>query len=234
MKYPRLGEEGRVFRPSTQPTEVTILGGGASKILFAQQRWEDPNWGGEVWAINFCAAAFRHDLAFNMHDLEALKAHEAKASDFLKFYANHDRPLVTIRALPELPNSYEYPLGEIIDAFGDSYFAGAPGYMIALAMWMGVKRINCFGLDYNYPNRLDYEAGRANTEYWLGRAAQSGVQVAVPDLSTLCDQVWRVGDKKGQQGYGKVYGYFDRQPIFTNGKLTGFVPGYAEIEDALS
>jgi len=213
-KATRLGSEDRVFRPYPL-SEVTILALGKTSYRWAQNKYLRPRKaepGHEVWVMNGAAAVFQHDVVFNMHDLEELAKCEPD-KDFIGLYESHDKPVVTIRAIPGVDNLYEYPLSEVIAEFQQNYFANGASYLIAFALLCGVSKINIYGCDFDYPNRSDYEAGRCNFEFWLGYARAKGVQIAVPQESTLMDTIYRL-DGKGRIGYGAVYGYFDRQPVF--------------------
>ena len=236
MSRPRLGREERVWVPAPL-SSVTILAMGASSSVYMTERFRNWNWHtDQVWALNTAAASFRHDVAFNMHDLEELQKREPD-KDYLGFYKTLDTPLVTIRALDELPNSLEYPLAEIVEEYNDSYFAVGLSYLVAAAAYAGARQIYLYGADFNYPGRKAYEAGRANLEYWIGMVrGKYGALTAIPAASTCCDMIYRTGDRKGQIGYGQVYGYFDRQPIFGEGKVTGFhdlPPSMEQVEASI-
>ena len=173
--------------------------------------------GREVWALNAAAAAVRHDMAFNMHDLEELQKREPER-DYIGFYKKYNRPVVTVRALDELPLSLEFPYQEMWEKYKDEYFSCGLSYLVAAA-GMVAKEVFIFGADFNYRNRSAYEAGRANLEYWIGKISSLGVQVFLPNDTTLCDQDIRVTGK-GVLGYGRVYGYFGRQPQVDSGTMT--------------
>lgn len=236
MPKVRLGDEDRVFKPYPL-SEVTIVALGRTGYRWAQEQYSKPGKPKprhEVWVLNGAASVFRHDVVFNMHDLDELAKHEPD-KNFIELYENHDKPVVTIRALPEVKNLYEYPLDEVTEEFQQTYFANGTSYLIAFALLCGVERINIFGCDFDYPGRNDYEAGRCNFEYWLGYAAAKGVIVSTSSESTLMDTTYRLNGK-GRIGYGGVYGYFDRQPIYgasAEGKvvLTGFSTPPANFED---
>ena len=220
--YPRLGSEARVWKPKPL-TSVTILAMGASSAMYMTGRFQQPKWETEqIWTINTAAKVFKCDLAFNMHDLEELQKAEPD-KDYLGVYKDYEGPLVTIRALEQLPCTLEYPLAEIVEFYQESYFAVALSYLVAAAAWAGASDIRIYGADFNYPGRNAYEAGRANLEYWIGLVkGKCGAVVSLPEQTLLCDMYYRTGDRKGAMKYGKVYGYFDRQPVFDSGKLIRF------------
>lgn len=226
---------GKLWKP--KPLEqVVILGMGLTAKDYTQFAYKYSPWdeeGTEVWTLNAGAWTFHHDLAWNMHDLEELDRIEKR--QFVKRYQKLRTPLVTVRHIPELPNSLEFPIAQVIEQFDDSYFANGVSYMIVGALLCGVKRIQLWGCDYSYPGKDAYEAGRANVEYWLGVAKHKfRVEIGIPNSSQLMDMCYRGAQGRGAIGYGKVYGYFDRQPLFgLDGdglKVSGFAPTFEEVE----
>lgn len=225
---------GRVWRPSPL-RRVDIVAMGASCVEFAKDcyhigpREKDH----QVWTLNSGPLCFQHDLIWNMHDLTQLP----EETDYIGLYKTTEKPLVTIRALEELPNSFEFPLAEWIEKYQNNYFANTVSYMIAGALMCGVEELVLYGADYNYAKKSDYEAGRSCVEYWLGYATAKGIKVKVAMSSTLLDACHRIPGNGGAIGYGEVYGYFKTQPKFDfdpDGKvrLVGFDSlAEAEIHD---
>lgn len=219
--------------------QVIILGMGLTArdyTQFAYQYcpWDDPET--EVWTLNAGGWTFYHDVCWNMHDLEELDRVESR--QFVERYKKLKTPLVTVRHLPELPNSLEFPIARVIEEFDDAYFANGVSYMVVAAIMCGVERLQLWGCDYSYPGKDAYEAGRANVEYWLGVAKHKyGVELGIPSTSQLLDMCHRGPQGRGAIGYGRVYGYFDRQPQTQREgdqlKVTGFAPTFAEVEEGI-
>lgn len=203
---------------------VVILGAGASGIALMQNIYHrGPGWAGtgkvETWALNSAAFGYRCDLSFNMHDL----AQERFA--FIKdWYAGWTQPVVTCRAIPELPWTVEYPLAEIMEEFGDPYLMNTTTYALVAAAWCGAKRVFLFGTDFNYEGASAYEHGRANLEYWIGKLVERGVSIQVPHTTMLLDAAKR-------QAAG-VYGYGAAQPQWETDGERVRLRGFAEIGGA--
>ena len=197
----------RIWWPYELET-VYILGMGPSGHNYVNhqyhymRRHKKPQ--SEVWVVNSAASVFAHDVVFNMHELPGEDRHK-----FYEFYKVHDKPLVTLRHLPEIKNSYEYPLDHIVRTFGTEYFRNGIAYMVAFAIACKVKHIFVFGADYQVGT--EYEEGRPNVEYWLGRAEQSGIILSIGDISSLCD----VNRRSRVSPAGHCYGYGEEQPIFS-------------------
>ena len=90
------------------------------------------------------------------------------------------------------PGLVAYPLEDVLNGDHDCtgrepYFNSTTAYAIAYALHIGVRRISLFGVDYTLPNIHQGEQGRACCEYWLGVAAANGVEIMVPQQTTLLD-----------------------------------------------
>ena len=61
-------------------------------------------------------------------------------------------------------------------------------FAVAYALYMKVKRIDLFGIDFSYKENLHFaEAGRACVEFWISKCMENGIEVGVSGRSTLLD-----------------------------------------------
>lgn len=236
----RLGNcgEERVFRPSPNLKTVNIVAMGRSLIDYANTIFADRAFGKrkgeEVWTVNAGGFCFQHHVSFNMHDF-AEKDHQW-VKDW--YPPNWPWPVVTCRAMEDMPFTLEYPLEEVMNEFQDSYLVNGVSYMVAIAILAGVEHINFFGCDYHYRTDqlkgLPFEHGRPNLEYWMGRARQKGIGFSVAASSSL-------GDMQERMEHG-MYGYINAQPILEVVNEKGFVklkgfqsipPAFEEIDKKL-
>jgi hypothetical protein len=201
------------------PEIVSIVALGSSKQAFLTETMTTGNPRGvadEVWVVNKMGSAIRHDLLWRMDDLKVkygCNDREYSGGNTQKgttihdtwdnFLRNHDRPIVTSRAYQdEYPTSIEYPLEDVINTIGYSYFRTTPAYAAAFAIHIGVKQLRIYGCDYVYPsNKYKAESGRANLEFILGIGMTMGMEVWVPPTTTLLDSMSPTQDK--------MYGYID-------------------------
>lgn len=220
------GKEGEQS-PSKPFDSVTIIGMGptCSFVPVALMKGLIPSdERNPIWVINAAAKAFPHQLAWNTHDLNQL--HEKPAEKeivpkLMKWYRDsYKRPVMTLRAVPEL-NTLVYPIKSVVEYWQDDYFFGAPSYMLAYAAMLGARHFRLYGLDFDYPTRTEYEAGRCAMEYWCGRVRTLGARFETPAETSLFDRCY--ADQGGRIGYGwPLYGYFDNQPPITrdsNGRM---------------
>lgn len=153
----------------------------------------------EVWTVNRGVRVFRHDVAWVMDDLIGEANSDYRYGQFLM---RHPKPVITSVAYDSFTSSLTYPMAEVQAELGVEavpYFHNSVPYIIAYALFIGVKRLILFGCDYTHPNAPNIrEADRANCEYWVGFARARGMRVGVPQDSTLLntrdhDGLWWYG-----------------------------------------
>lgn len=86
-----------------------------------------------------------------------------------------------------------------------SYMHNSVPMILAYALWLGVKKIFLYGVDYTFPGVDIRESGRANAEYWVGFLRGQGVEVQVSPDSTLLES------RSGLP----LYGYGARPPALS-------------------
>lgn len=182
------------------PQHVSIIGLGPSCATFFEMT---RRLGGvsaycdEVWGINAIGDVLNCDRVFHMDDVRIQEARAAANPggniramvDWLK---HHPGPVYTSVVRPGYPGLVAFPLEEVLNAGpegngGAPYFNSTAAYAIAYAIHIGVKHISLFGLDYTLANSHRAEKGRGCCEFWLGIAAARGIELTIPDTSSLLD-----------------------------------------------
>lgn len=154
----------------------------------------------ETWGINALGDVFACDRIFHMDDvrIQQIRA-EAKPDSniarMLDWLKTTQIPVVTSRSHPEYPALEEFPLADVLMRFPLGYFNSTAAYAIAFALRRGAKKISCFGMDFTYADVTDAEKGRACVEFWLGIAAEMGVELALPKTTSLLDAYHSQGDR---------------------------------------
>jgi SAM-dependent methyltransferase len=219
-----LVEDEATFTPA--PDHVAIVGLGPSctdffnftRCLGGTRAYCD-----EVWGVNAIGGVLACDRIFHMDDLavQELRAEakpQSNIAEMVKWLRRHPGPVYTSVVREGYPGLVAYPLEEVLNAGFDSggvpYFNSTVPYAIAYAIHIGVKRISLFGVDYTQPNAHHGERGRACCEYWLGIAAARGIEISVPDSSTLLDAC--APERERLYGYDMV----DVHVIEDNGKVS--------------
>jgi hypothetical protein len=176
------------------PPVVAICAMGASineylsHCLAQSSRWRVAD---ETWAINACAGVIQHDRAFIMDRLSYFRE-AAKTNSPLDGYRDwlhlHQGPIYTSELDPNFPGGVLYPLQEVVNNLGFTYFNSTVAYAVAYAIHIKVKEIKLYGCDFMQNDTNDGRKGRACVEYWIAIAISRGIKVVIANSSSLCDQ----------------------------------------------
>ena len=106
-----------------------------------------------------------------------------------------DMLIYMMEQVPEIPNSIEYPLADVVPLCGgfwrnrdgelayNPYFTSSIDYMIAHAVYEQVDRIEVYGIDLGIETEYIYQ--RPGMAFWLGQALARGIEVIIPHKSPL-------------------------------------------------
>jgi hypothetical protein len=180
--------------------------------------------------VNYANFIFKTDVAWNMHDLHGPE--EGRWKGF-------EQQMITTRHYPEWPNSLEFPFSEIVQHFKSKYFINSVAYMVAHALWSyktigKMQELLIFGADYDYAAapepggfqaKTPYEHGKQCVEYWIGRAMEAGLNVAVAPRSFLMHTCHMVQDNF------IPYGYNFSEPIMEGANVLGYK--LPEVQDKI-
>lgn len=197
------GERARslkVAKPDVVPDHVAIVGLGPSCREFFELTRRLGGVSGycnEVWAINAIGDVLHSDRVFHMDDLRIQEARAVERPDsniavMVQWLKSHRGPVYTSVVRDGYPGLVAFPLQDVLNGRYDTnggapYFNSTAAYAIAYAVHIGVKRISLFGMDYTLANAHQAEKGRACCEFWLGIAAARGIEITVPETSSLMD-----------------------------------------------
>jgi hypothetical protein len=186
-------------RPAA-PDHVVILGMGPSYMAYVElvkRLGSRKAYADEVWGINALGDVIQCDRVFHMDDVRIQEARaKAKPSgniaNMLTWLKTHPGPVYTSIVRDGYPGMVAFPLQDVLNRKLDTnggapYLNSTAAYAIAFAVFIGVKRISLFGIDYTLPNVHTGERGRACCEFWLGIAAARGIEITVPEQTTLMD-----------------------------------------------
>lgn len=171
---------------ATRPKSVALvaLGPSSQDFFAARSTKKDFLTVDEVWGVNSAGSAIHTDKNFVMDDLRHIeKAYPAWAGLLRTYQA----PIITCRSYPDWPNTYEYPLLEVLENIKDDVFTNTVAYCLGYAILTKVKELYLFGCDFWYPNSQAIETGLQSVGYLLGIARERGVFYKIPQSSTLLD-----------------------------------------------
>lgn len=182
------------------------LGPSANAFWLENAQFNQPQPYDQVWVVNRAAVSFRHDVAFDMHDLPALVR---KHPHELRRFAMAERPIITLRHYPEFPTTLRYPIEQVLETVHSDILNSTPAYMMAYALTIGVKQVLLYGMDFHYTNLDRAEAGGQGMAFWLGVFHARGIDYRIPNTSSLLDaykvRLVRQGDKEDVMR--PLYGY---------------------------
>lgn len=128
----------------------------------------------EVWGSNTVYRDRTLDRLFIMHDIRWEMMTEDR--NLIENVNALDIPVYCPGAYPVLKNSVDYPIQDVFAEFGIiPYFLNVIAYMVALAIVQQPKKIQLYGIDMRAG--MEYQAERANVEFWLGVAVGRGIKV---------------------------------------------------------
>jgi SAM-dependent methyltransferase len=181
--------------PSVAPEHVAILALGpsvGSYLEFTKRLGGRDKFCDEVWGINAIGNVFECDRVFHMDDvriqeIRAQASPQGNIAAMLPWLRRHPGPVYTSRPHPDYPGLVAYPLEEVVRDTGYAYMNSTAAHAVAFAVYLRVKKITLFGMDFTYEHSHHAEKGRACVEFWLGIAAARGIQISIPQKSSLMD-----------------------------------------------
>jgi hypothetical protein len=173
------------LRPAVTRMGRKIALCGSHSASLTDAPWGDPSW--EFWGHASSRAWYQHqmDRYFDLHPPACWTRGGKKTTGYPQWLARNTVPIYMQQKYPEVPASIAYPKGRILLEYADArnYFTGHAAWMIALALTEGVSTIGLFGV--NYGTESEYVRQRGSCEYWIGRAAGTGVRIILPEQCTL-------------------------------------------------
>lgn len=165
----------------------------------------------DVWVFNEAASLGwpkRVQGVFQLHQPPIWKnpvnRNDPKHYEWLQ--KEHAFPIYMQEHYPDVPSSVEYPLAPICDellpgitrhvrrngkdkAYEEAvrYFTSSVTYAIALAIYQGYERIEIYGIEME--TTTEYKRQRDGVTFWIGIALGRGIEVCIPDVSTLLNSL---------------------------------------------
>ena len=153
----------------------------------------------DVWVFNEALRADwckRADAVFQMHKPVIWKnpknRNDPKHYDWLR--SGQTPPIYMMEAYEEVPNAVKYPLDEVLQITpGIRYLTSSVAYAIALAIHLGYKRMELYGVEME--TNTEYHYQRQGVAFWIGVALGRGIDVRI-DTKLFDDPIYGYeGDK---------------------------------------
>lgn len=133
-----------------------------------------------IWNMGYIERAELMDGCKNfIIDIHTLHTRKPGYIDWLK---QIDAVKLLQKTNQDIPDSFAFPLEEIILKFNSRYFLSSFAYMIAWAIFQGYERIEIYKTNMIYGDDL---IQRYNFEYWIGRAKGAGIEVVTTEQCDL-------------------------------------------------
>ncbi len=164
--------------------------------------WDAAPEEGETWGVN--DIILRRDtlrMAFHLHNLPWIEEtnwrNEATSIKHISDKCvRNSVPLMTLEKWEQYPTSVKYPLDEIIEKFGSTYFGSSIDLMVAYALYENFDIINLYGV--NMVIVKEFAEQKPSMEYWIGKAEGMGKEV----------NVYAGGHSNVMKTFnGQIYGY---------------------------
>jgi len=174
----------------TRPKHIAIVAMGDSSVHYMRKRTINqgvdivPD---EVWGINFVCDWLKADKIFLMDGFESLEG--LGWDSWAKRQVKSTVPFIMPFKEKRFKCSVAYPLEEVIHNLKVwKELSNTACYALAYAIHIGVRRIDCFGFDFDYkderfldPDGHPYicvqEDTKAATQFWAGIAIGRGIAV---------------------------------------------------------
>lgn len=190
----------------------------------------------DVWVFNEAAQkewCKRADAVFQMHSpiiwRNPANRNDGRHFDWLK---SGETPTVYMQEkYPEIPKSERFPREGIKEAIlqninqGAEYYTSSPAYAVALAVYLGYKRIEIYGVEMETDTEYRYQ--RDGVAFWVGVAVGAGIEVELHALQFLKAPLY------GYEGDIKLeYDYFTERISLLQGAANEAQKAYEEQKAA--
>ena len=141
--------------------------------------WDDPDY--DIWVFNEAAQADwvkRWDACLQMHkpEIYASENNWVRADHWSWLQQDHGQRVIWMQDHDNrIPNSAAYPIDLIVARFGISEFSSSPAYALALAVYMGYKMIDLYGVEMQ--SNSEYGHQLPNFKLWVGVALGAGCKI---------------------------------------------------------
>lgn len=141
--------------------------------------WDDAKY--DIWVFNEAAQADwvkRWDACFQMHKREVYTSQTnwVRADHWEWLQQDHGDRLIWMQDQDaRVPNSAAYPIDQIVARFGINEFRSSPAYALALAVYMGYRTIDFYGLEMTSSSEYGHQL--PNFKLWTGVAIGAGCKI---------------------------------------------------------
>jgi hypothetical protein len=103
--------------------------------------------------------------------------------EYCEWITKFEGPVYMAQIRPEVPNSREVPIADLIAKYGPYFFTSSLAYMLAMCIEAGFEKIMLAGVDMAAESEYGYQ--RAGCQYFAMIAKAHGIEIGVPPESDL-------------------------------------------------
>lgn len=188
-------EGSSLYVPLRRPEVTTVVLCGHAPTSRELAEWNRPDT--EYWTMNdshaWMVGRYRIDRWFEVHSPKVYRNPVRRSAGYVDHLRQFPGVVYMQEVDPEIPTSVRYPLEAVAGLtkwanlerqrgpFGSSF-----GWMIALGILEGFKRIEMYGCDLSTSE--EYKSQRPATYYWIGRCEGAGIEFVLPSATPLLDE----------------------------------------------
>jgi hypothetical protein len=181
----------------TGNTKLAICGLASTTRDFAP--FDDMTW--DIWSCHMGPEILpRCTMSFESHEVEEFSKPQYTDSKYYEKMCKAEPPwnipILMRKHFDEIPNSYPYPIDEIVKQFG-RYFTNSITYLIALAIRQRYSEIALYGVEMEHGS--EYIDQARSVVHFIGIAAGMGIKVLIPPVCQLMKNRWLYGFETDQK-----------------------------------
>lgn len=181
--------------------KVAIVCGSPSSEFLAP--FDDDDW--EIWVLGNRLNRFDGKHVTRVFEIHNNLSEHKDPQKYAEYLVEKGLPLIVGETFPiQGKNITPYPYDEVERLYGSLYLTSSPAYMMAYAILMGTTDIGIYGVDLAVDDH-EYFWQRPCMEAWIGFAKGRGINVVIPEVSSIGKCSYVEGrDWNGQKNeYGK-------------------------------
>lgn len=178
------------YKPPANRKKVAIVGFAPTSMMMAP--FDDHDW--EIWGVNEIYLEIpRIDRLFELHDHKYLTRKERNPYH-LQWLRQATIPIYTFQRFKDIKSSVPFPWMDMVKAFQTKYFTNTIAWMVAFAVTQGFEKIALYGIDMSRSE--EYRDQRPSCEYFIGVARGMGIDVFIPEESSLLRSAFLYGKEE--------------------------------------
>jgi len=190
MQLTGIGGEGKGWEVTPPTRSLAIVGSHPATRTLAP--YDDPDF--EIWLFNEAAMKpstyKRWDGLLQIHLPEVYTSTDNWVNkghwEWLQQDHGPDKRIFMQDVDPRVPNSVKYPLEEVLSLVPYKYLRSSPAMALALAIYLGYRRIDLYGSELSSNTEYGYQA--INYAFWIGFAHGYGVDLRLECWQTEFNQ----------------------------------------------